>query len=282
MENGEMAMNTVIYNIPTNLVPAYRGREVIVRSRSPAELVEALSESDLENLVGVQLLSLLADVDPLADWGYAVPVELVMQDPVTEFALLYRHAKLLDKHPVRVSIPVIPGLCQAVKVASALQFTVKLELGQPGPAAIEEMRAVLDFYLHHTSVSQPIEFFHTSLISFYDGDPVTLWDLQEDNPAYVRYVMEDGAERVARRLVSASVNGELDSLVADLQSELLNERSECCECEFFENCGGYFKWPDKDYKCDGVKSVFRTLKDAADELRHDLMAFTEERKEAIR
>jgi len=271
-------MNTVIYNIPTNFVPAYRGREVIVRSRSPAELVEALPESDLENLVGVQLLSLLADADPLADWGYAVPVELVVHDPVTEFALLYRHAKLLDKHPVRVSIPVIPGLCKAAKVASALQFAIKLELGQPGPAAIEELRAVLDFYLHHSSVSQPIEFFHTSLISFYDRDPVTLWDIQEDDPAYVRYVTEDGAERGARHLVRVSVTGALGSFVTDLQSELLAEQGECCECEFFENCGGYFKWPDKDYKCNGIKSVFRTLKDAADELRHDLMTFTKERR----
>jgi hypothetical protein len=251
---------------------------MIVRSRSPAELVEALPESDPGKLVGVQLLSLLVDVDPLADWGYAIPVELVMHDPVTDFALLYRYAKLLDKHPVRVSIPVVPGLCKAVRVASALQFTVKLELGQPGPAAIEELRAALDFYLHHTSVSQPIEFFHTSLISFYDRHPMMLWDLQEEDPAYVRYVTEDGAERVARRLVTASVGRELGSFVADLQSELLAEQGECCECEFFENCGGYFKWPDKDYKCDGVKRVFRTLKDAADELRHDLMTFPEERR----
>jgi hypothetical protein len=275
-------MNAVIYNIPVNLIPAYRGRQVIVRSHSPAELVEALPESDLESLVGVQLLSLLAEVDPLADWGYAIPVELVMQDPVTEFALLYRHAKLLDKHPVRVSIPVVPGLAKSVKVASALQFTVKLELGQPEPAAIEEMRTVLDFYLHHTSVSQPIEFFHTSLISFYDRDPMMLWYLLEDDPAYVRYVTEDGAERVARRMVRASVGRELGSFVTDLQSELLAEQGECCGCEFFENCGGYFKWPDKSFKCDGVKSVFRTLKDAADELRHDLMTFTEERRGIMR
>ncbi|MBO0720245.1 MAG: hypothetical protein J2P41_05450 [Blastocatellia bacterium] len=250
---------------------------MIVRSRSPAELVEAFAESDLENIVGVQLLSLLADVDPLADWGYAVPVELIMHDPVTEFALLYRYAKLLDKHPVRASIPAVPGLCKAVKVASALQFAVKLELGQPGPGALEEMLAVLDLYIHHTSISQPIEFFHSSFLSFYYRTPMTLWELQEDNPIYMRYVGEDGVERVARRLVSASMTGEMCAFVENLQAELMTGQAECCSCEFFENCGGYFKWPDRDYRCDGVKRIFRTLKDAADELRRDLMTYKNER-----
>jgi hypothetical protein len=268
-------MNTVIYNIPVKLVPAYRDREVIVRSRDSAEIVEALPMSGPVKLVGIQLLSLLADIDPLADWGYAVPVELVMHDPVTEFALLYRHARLLDKHPVRVSIPVVSGLCQALKVASALRFAVKLKLCQPGPDAIREMLAALDFYLRHNSVSQPIEFFHSSLLSFYYSTSAMLWDLQEENPAYLRYVADEGA-------ANATLNGDPSSFVADLQSELIAEKGECCGCEYFENCGGYFKWPDKNYRCDGVKSVFRTLKDAANELRHDLTIFTDERREERR
>ena len=155
------AMRTVVYNIPVQLVPAYRGRAVLVRAQDPTELVQALPDGDLEKLVSVQLLSLTADVDALADWGYGVPVDLVMLSPSTEFTLLYRHAKLLDKHPVRVSIPALPDLLKAVKVASALGFIVKLDIGQPGPAAVDAMQLVLDFYLHHTSVSQPVEFFHT-------------------------------------------------------------------------------------------------------------------------
>ena len=53
---------------------------------------------------------------------------------------------------------------------------------------------------------------------------------------------------------------------------------ECCECEFFAHCGGYFKWPRKDYDCSGVKTLFRTLRDASAALRHDLNAFTAARK----
>ena len=276
-------MNEIVYNIPVNLVPAYRGRNVIVRSESAEEIVEALPEGNLEKVLGVQLLSLPAEVDSMSGWGYAIPVELVMRDPVTEFALLYRHARLIDKHPVRVSIPAIPGLSKAVKIANSLQFRVKLELGQPVPAAIAEMLWVLDFYLHNSSVSQPIEFFHTILTSFYQCTPLTLWDVQEEDPAYLRYVTEAGEERVARRLVSVDSRGNLDSFIDDLQKELMSEGnaeiSECANCEFLANCGGYFKWPNRDYACAGVKSVFSALREAATELRRDLDRFAESRLE---
>jgi hypothetical protein len=179
---------------------------------------------------------------------------------------------------VRVCIPALPGLFKAVKVASALRFPVKLDVGQPDPVAIEAMQSVLEFYLHHPSVSQPVEFFHTALLSLYHQAPVTLWDVQEDDPASVRYVTDDGRETIARRPVGGCVTGDLGVFVAHLHQELLAERSECCACEFFAHCGGYFKWPRKDYGCTGVKALFRTLRDAGAALRHDLNTFTAARK----
>src|SRR5262245_53520205 len=278
-------MTTIVYHIPVSLVAAYRGRRVIVRAHDPAELVQALPESTHDNLVGVQLLSLTTDAEALADWGYAVPVELAMRHPETEFPLLYRHAKLLDKHPLRVAIPVVPGFSKAVKIATSLQFTVKLEVGQPDPALIEELRAVLDFYLHHSSVSQPIEYFHTTLLSFYHRDPVTVWEIQEEDPGSLRYVTDDGQETLARRLVSGeigSVTGDLDAFLSDLKMAVLAEQNECSHCEFFMNCGGYFKWPRKEYSCEGVKTLFRTVREAAGELAHELTAFEATRTEAGR
>jgi hypothetical protein len=269
------AIRPVVYNIPVHLVPVYRGREILVRAQDPTALVQALPDGNLEKLVGVQLLALTADVDAMADWGYGVPVDLVMSSPDTEFPLLYRYAKLLDKHPVRVSIPALPELFKAVKVASALGFMVKLEVGQPDPATIEAMQSVLDFYLHHPSVAQPVEFFHTALLSFYNRAPATLWEIQEEDPACVRYITDDGRETMARHPVGERVSGDLGVFVAHLQQELLAERSECSACEFFAHCGGYFKWPRKDYDCDGVKTVFRTLQDASAALQHDLNTFTE-------
>jgi hypothetical protein len=163
--------------------------------------------------------------------------------------------------------------------AGALRFPVKLEVGQPEPDTIEALQSVLDFYLHHTSVSQPVEFFHTSLMSFYNRNPVTLWDVQEEDPAYVRYVTDDGRETIARRPVGVRVTGDLGSFVAALQQAMLAERGECGDCEFLAHCGGYFKWPRKDYGCSGVKTLFHTLRDAGEALRRDLDAFIAARKE---
>lgn len=269
-------MSAVVYDIPVHLVAAYSGQQIIVRSDSPAELVRALGERELENLVGVRLLSLTADVDPLAAWGYSVPVELVMRQPETEFSRLYGHAKLLDKHPVRVSIPVISGFSKAVKVATALQFTVKLEINQPDPMAVEEARTVLDFYLHHSSVTQPIEFFHSALLAFYRHDPATLWDMMEEDPARLRFVTDDCVETIARQHDEVNLlRCDLDSFLSLFKEELLAGRGECCGCEFFNNCMGYFKWPRRGFSCVGVKKLLGAIKEAANELRQDLESLPE-------
>jgi hypothetical protein len=273
-------MDEVVYNIPLHLFPAYRGRRVIVRSHDAAELASGLREDDLKAVVGVQLLSLRTDAGALADWGYGVPVELMMRHPVTEYPLLYRHAKLLDKHPTRASVPVRPGFINALKVAAALQFAVKLEVGQPGPEVLDELREALDFYLHHRSVSQPVEYFHSTLLAFHRYEALSLWDAQEEDPTFVRYVTDEGREIVARGDGGAAAAGDLSSFVPELKRRLLAERGECAHCQFFGNCGGYFKWPRADYECGGVKEVFQTLRDAAEELRQSLEGFETSQAEA--
>ena len=266
-------MNPIVYNIPVELVEAFRGQKVIVRSHDPSELLRALPNGALADLVAVQLLRLDSDAEALSSWGHGVPVELVMADPAAEFAKLYRHAKLLDKHPMRVSLPVVPGFAKAVRVAVALQFAVKLEPGQPDPGVIGEMSEVLSFFLHNPSVGQPVEYFHSLLMAMLHGAPLTLWEIQEEDPAAMRYVLADGTQVVPRPPFGTVVTGELGNFVEIFGEGLLAERGECAGCEYFGHCGGYFKWPRRDFSCDGVKAVFREVRGAAEELRGDLAAF---------
>ncbi len=268
---ADLMMNSIAYNIPVSLVEVYRGRKMIVRARDSSQLVEALSESDFDNLLYVRLLSLDADVDALADWGFGAPVDVALGEPATQFPKLYRHAKLLDKHPVRVSMPVAPGFSKAVKVATALNFAVRLEPAQPALEVMEELCDVLDFFLHHPSVAQPVEYFHSALLSFYEQQAVTMWAIQEEDPAQVRYVTDDGVETISPRFAGAA-SGDLASFVAGFQRALLTGGSECRECEFWERCGGYFKWPRREFDCGGVKAIFQTLREAAGELREDVEA----------
>ena len=177
-----MKTESLIYNIPIDLMDAYRGRQVIVRVFEPAQLVEKLSERDLENLYYMQILTLAADISILGTWGLGLPVDLLMYEPEAEFAKLYDHAKLLDKHPVRVTIPVRPGFVKAVKIGGSLGFAVKLSIGQPNAEDLSLLSEVLDMFLHKPAFSQPIEFFQGSLQSFFLEDANTIWAIQEEDP----------------------------------------------------------------------------------------------------
>ncbi|HMG37472.1 MAG TPA: hypothetical protein VKM94_26445 [Blastocatellia bacterium] len=269
-----MAVDEVVYNIPINLLARYRRRKVIVRSYDAQEIVAGLSNGNMDDLVAVQLLSLNGDGEVLTNWGYGVPVDLVMLYPTNEFPSLYRYARLLDRHPLRVCIPVVNGFSKAVKVAASLKLLIKLEIGQPDPSLMEEVLRVLNFYIHSRAVALPIEYFHSTFLAKYHSEQSSLWDVQEENPATLRYVTEDGRETIARRLGNGRTPGDLTSFVPDLQNALFVDRAECYECPHFQNCGGYFKWPSRNYRCDGVKSLFKAIDEAAREMRDSLNVMT--------
>ncbi len=265
-------MDSVVYNIPAALVDEYRGRSVIVRSAHASEIVTRVADADLNDLGCIQLLSLDDNVDDLIHWGQSVPIDIVMQDPA-EFPKLYRYADLLENHPVRASIPAVPGCFKAVKLAVSLNFAVKLVIvRQPDESLLDELAQILDLYLHRTNVAQPVEFFHSTFLGFFHGDGTNLWLMQEEDPTLIRYVTDDGRQTFSPRLQRIATGSE-SSVLAEYQLELLAEKKECEGCEFWDVCGGYFKWPDRDYRCDGVKSLFRTLKEAAGELRQELKSF---------
>lgn len=256
---GQATVATV-YNVPAKLIKHYEGRNVIVRSSSPAELVASLSRSDLSLLRFMQLTASTEDSSCLESFGPGIPLEIVLTTPV-DYHLLYSYANLLDSHPVRVAIPVVLGFSKAVKLAVSLDFAVKLEMEQPDQFLLREVESVLDLYLHRRVVNQPIEPFHTLLLSFYRNEPVSLWEITEKDPSILSYVSVDGNETLSSRFVE------------QFAAELINDKRECCECEFFNQCRGYFKWPRVDYGCDGVKQVFRALLITARELKEDLASF---------
>ena len=76
---------------------------------------------------GVALVWLFA----LFETVFFLPIVLIMTNPQNHYPLLYRHAGFLHKHPLRSSIPIVPGFSKAVKLAASLNFVVKLEPGQP-------------------------------------------------------------------------------------------------------------------------------------------------------
>jgi hypothetical protein len=268
----------LIYNIPIEMIDRFRGQRIIVRTYDPAKLIENLSETDLEYLQYVEIQTLSTDVSVLANWGEGIPLDIQMCDPEVEFGKLYDYAKLLDKHPLRIAIPVQVGFANAVSIAASLNFAIKLIVSQPGPGDLVEMSRALDTFLHRPTFTQPIEFYQSLLRSFFQDEPNTIWAIQEEDPARIRYITAAGKETISPRFrdVTALSGRGLETFIEEFLLSLLFERSECATCEFMTHCGGYFKWPDRNYVCSGgVINVFKSIKKAAGELKSDLAVYAE-------
>jgi hypothetical protein len=264
--------DSIVYNIPVSMLEPYRGRKLIVRSHDPAEIVQRLAAHDLENIAYLQVLGAGGNLDDLLRWEQPVAVDLVVENPEADLPLLYRFSPLLVDRPVRVSVPVAPGFGKVVTLALSLNFAVKLEPSQPSPGLIVELLQVAERYLHQSTVSQPVEFLHSMFLAFYHEEPVSLWAVQEEDPSRDRFVTDQGVEIISKRLAGVDLKHDLTTFITGFTEELLEEKRECRDCRFFEVCLGYFKWPRKEYRCDGVKTLFQTLWEAAEELKADLSA----------
>jgi hypothetical protein len=97
----------------------------------------------------------------------------------------------------------------------------------------------------------------------------------------VRYVTDDGAEAVARRPFGPELE-DLGTFHFELTKRMLSAGSECASCEFFLNCGGYFKWPDPEFSCEDIKRILQRLREAAYELHDDLSLYPAVRTEPAR
>jgi hypothetical protein len=264
-------LNVVTYNIPAHLLASYQGKSVIVRSENPWELVAYLLQANPEHVLYAQLASPDVDPDPLMTWTSALPIDVLVRNPAVEYPFLYNFSKLIDKHPVRISISVKTGFLKAARLSLALGFSVKLDMGQPDPSLIVELAEALDLYLHRSEVSQPVEFFHSTFLSFFDRKhSPNLWIVQEEEPEQYRFISDEGVETVSPRFGEVDWKEFKPTLAAQ---STRNERTECDACEFLETCGGYFKWPNKDFDCAGVKTLFSRLSLAAEELHNDLTSF---------
>jgi hypothetical protein len=260
------------YNVPLALIDSYPNRRLIVRAINPETVVQTLSRQHLENLVALQLLDISADLDVLDGWNRGLPIEMVLQNPAGDTMKLYRLCRLQRSHPVRVVLPIVAGFGNAARVASFLHLPVKLEGTPPEPELMEEFSATLDFFLHNKAVSQPIDYFAGLLTAVLHKEPVTLWELQEDDPAIVRYVTDDGRETVARPPFTAR-DTDRDTFRFELTKRVLQPEADCASCDFFLNCGGYFKWPNPDYSCADVKQILQRVREAAYELQDDISLY---------
>jgi hypothetical protein len=213
------------------------------------------------DLVGIQVEDLINDPEvwALAAQGQRdTPLDVILKDPAGEFSALYRLADVRLVRPVRVTIPALPGLRKALRLAASLQLPVRVLPGQPDADSLLELTAAADFYLRDPMVDAPIEPFHSvfaGLRGMTEGD---LWEFLDQDPALFSKPDEAGQPPQA------------PDFVKNHFADLLRMGIQCSTCLWQDLCAGYFKWPDPAYDCDGVKSLFNLLESAAREITHDL------------
>ena len=250
------------HSIPLGLFDTFPGRPVILRTDNAQAPRRLLGPVAPEGIAYLQVTTLAQDLTPLADWGDGLAIDLIMADPATELPLLYRCTGLLKRHPVRVTIPLLPGLARAVKLALSLDLAVRLVGHRPDPAAVSEARQALHGYLYGATVAQPVEPFHSLLFALVQDTPVSLWSILEQDPAETRWLDERGEP----------VPGQGPASLAAWHAALSAHGAECRACPWFQTCGGYFTWPRTDAPCPGATALFADLQTAATALRTDLAA----------
>ncbi len=259
---------SALYNVPVDRLESVEDAGVVIRSHDPATLVECAAKVGPERIVHVQLLSLDREPQVLRDLPAPIPLELVVEDVTTQYPLLYRYADLLKMRPIRVRVPVQPGFGKVIKVATAIEFAVILEPGQPNRETVEEMMRILDTYLHQTTMAAPVEFFHTLLMAYFGREQVTLWEIQDEDPAVWKYVTDEGTLVLSKRLSLFPELSEINSM-EEIKTLVPTWNSECVSCHFLTHCQGYFKLPDTTYQCSEIIRLLRLIEEAAQDLRKD-------------
>ncbi|MES2707706.1 MAG: hypothetical protein V4726_14020 [Verrucomicrobiota bacterium] len=231
---------------------------VIVRERE--EFSRWLGDAP-PGVEGLEVHGLVGDSEA---WGLAaqgrvpLPLDVVLDDPRAEFSALYRLVDVSIARPVRITMPARPGFMKALRLAAALRIPVRLLPGQPDEEALAGLMEAAQFYLHDAMVEAPVEFFHSVLASFRGLGSGTLWTFLEQDPAIF-----------SRRDATGGVLQAPDFVETHLD-RLLSNGAECGPCVWRRTCAGYFKWPDPNYDCAGVKQLFAILQSAADEITLDL------------
>lgn len=267
-----------VWNVPQRLLAECPAGKLIVRVSDAAGLLQLVESRELPRVVAIELHSLPPEIEDLAERlrGVDVPIDLVLADPAKDAAQLYRLNVLGSDHWTRTTIPVVPGFGRAVSIASSLQLGVRLTIGQPDAALVDELLAALEHYLRGPDVETPVEFFHSLLAVFLGSADASMWDICEDDPGVAHYVSDDGRFHPSVRFEAIDGPGDGADVLPALLAELDNAGGECCDCRYRDVCLGYFKAPDRAYSCEHVKRVFATLENAAGELLADGEMYGEE------
>ncbi|MBV9674448.1 MAG: hypothetical protein JO076_16700 [Verrucomicrobia bacterium] len=261
---------------PSDLAAQQKEGPFVAIIQTRAELYRWLQDP-APGLEWLQIQGMLADAEAWTEAAHdhsGLPLDVVLSNPSSEFSDLYRLVDVCSAHDVRITIPAVPGLFKAGKLATALHLPIRILPGQPGGAVLLELNDLLELYLHEPSIETPVEFFHSVLSFLCGADSGSLWTILEQDPAEFRYYDADGRSGLPGSGSLVSGGNQAPDFVKKHLETLIDDAAECASCPWQVPCGGYFKWPDPTYSCGGVKQLFSKIEGAADEIGQYLASQT--------
>jgi hypothetical protein len=240
--------------------PQSEGPFVVV-ARNALELCRWLV-AESSSLQWIQVENLLDEPEvwaTAARKGNDAALDIIVADPATQYASIYRLVDVRNVRPVRVTIPVVAGFLKSLRLAVSVQLPVRLLPGQPGPEVIAELEEALEYYLHDPMVEVPVEFFHSMLALAKGGSGPDLWVATEQDPDV--FALPDWS--------SPKEMGFVDRHVTQLEAA----GAECSSCPWKIVCRGFFNVPDPEYSCAGIITLFDRIGQAGAEMKKDLAAF---------
>jgi hypothetical protein len=258
--------------LPAALVKEQDDQAFVAIVRDQDELRRCLGNLS-PGLEWIQVEGLLCDPDAwtmVARDNSHVAIDVVLSKPDSEFSDLYRLVDVCAARDVRVTIPALPGLAKAVRLAASLRLPVRILPAQPAPEVLAELAEVLEFYLHEPMVEAPVEFFQSVLSNACGAQTGSLWEILEEDPGvFLRY---DIYGRPTLPRTSARPFGEtsFDKFVENHLAGLVEAGAECEACPWQQVCRGYFKWPEPAYSCGGIKQLFFTIEATSAEIGREL------------
>lgn len=248
-----------IRSVPAGCAQACPAGGLVLRVSGPGD-VPAVGRVDAERIVWIEAPLELAG----ERWPAGVRLDVAVSDPAREAPGLHRLSGLRGERPLRVTLPVVPGLARAARVAMSLQLPLRLLPGQPNPEAVDEWRAVFEAYLHDPRADASVQPFDAALAFLLHGEPVTAWTALDLDPFFVLRLPGPGEEPFPPDLPPDP------AFVENWVTGLVASGAECAQCPYLRWCAGIFKWPDRTYACGAVKSFLAAVGEAAEAVARDL------------
>jgi hypothetical protein len=261
--------------LPSALAETQGGLSFVAIVRNREEFCRWLRDPPA-GLKWLQVEGMLGDSEAWTEAAHNdshLPLDVVLSDPASEFSDLYRLVDACAVRDIRVTVPAAPGLAKAVRLAAALRLPVRVLPGQPTAEVLDELRDVLEFYLHEPMVEVPVEFFHSFLATTGGEDVGSLWMILEEDPDAFQHCDGTGQARVPRTGDSSPVATASAGFVETHLNRLIVQGAECATCPWQQPCRGYFKWPDPAYSCEGIKQLLFSIQTAGNEIRRDMATF---------